>query len=185
MTQTKRKRVENLVNCNRHLSNDLFLALRRCERSGWPMRISGMGWLGFRTLGGHSTQAEPDAEFLKTLSLSEPRLGCPPHALFMPRDHYESFHYELSRAEAAVWDDLVLHRATRAVWHFKTQSEARGGGYYMARNPEVDERSAELSLRLLERAEVVLISSEAAREIEEARKTAEEKIKEALSAAKT
>ncbi len=146
-----------------------------------------MGWLGFRTLGGHAglEQTPPDAEFLKTLSLSEPRLGCPPHAIFMPRDHYESFHYELSREEAAVWDDLVLHRATRAVWHFKVHSETRGGGYYMARNPEVDERTAELSLRLLGRAEVVRVSSTAAREIEEARKSAEEKIKEAVSAAQT
>lgn len=173
------------MNCKRHLSNDLFLALRRCERSGWPMRTSGMGWLGFRTVGGHAAlnQTAPDAEFLKTLSFSEPRLGCPPHALFMPRDHYESFHYELSRAEAAVWDDLVLHRATRAVWHMNRYSEARGAEFYMQRNPEVDERTAELSLKLLERAEVVQVSSQAAKEIEEVRKSTEDRIKEALSAA--
>ena len=146
-----------------------------------------MGWLGFRTLGGHAglEQTPPEAEFLKTLSFSEPRLGCPPHAIFMPRDHYENFHFELSREEAAVWDDLVLHRATRAVWHMNRHSEARGGGFYMQRNPEVDERTAELSLRLLERAEVVRVSSTAAREIEEARKSAEERIKAALSAAST
>lgn len=183
MTKPERRRVKDIRDCQRHLANDLFLALRTAERSGWPMRTSGTGWLGFRTLGGHSTRVEPDAEFLKTLSFSEPRLGCPPHAMFMPREAYEAFHHELSHIEAAVWDNLVKHRATRAIWHFKTHSEAGGGRHFIGRNPEVNERTAELSLRLLERAEVIQIASAAAREIEEARKTAEEKIREALSAA--
>jgi hypothetical protein len=180
---SQRRRVKDNRDCNRHLANDLFLALRRAERSGWPMRTSGTGWLGFRTLGGHSVQTEPDAEFLKALSFSEPRLSCPPHAIFMPRDQYESFLLELSMSERLVWDDVVLHRAVRAIWHLNRYSEARGGGFYMQRNPEIDERIAAFSLVLLERAEVVEINSLAAKEIEEARKTAEEKIKEALSAA--